>query len=64
MTKKLPYRSDADEAIHTSAKALLSIGVFNEETMRELDEACLIESGETEEVADPKFPLPVSNDEP
>lgn len=52
----LTYRSDADEAIHASAKALFSIGVFNEMTMREFDEACLTELGETEEAGDSECP--------
>ncbi len=64
MTIKMTYRSDADEAIHTSAQALFSIGVFNEMTMREFDEACLTEPVETEEVADPECPLPASDAEP
>ena len=35
------YKSDAFEAIRTSAKALHKVGVFDKTRMRENDEACL-----------------------
>ncbi len=46
MPTKLPYKSDADEAIHTSAQALFSVGVFDKETMREFDRDCLLQPAE------------------
>lgn len=35
------YKSDAFEAIHSSASALLKVGAINKETMRGFDESCL-----------------------
>jgi putative transcriptional regulator len=43
MQTKLTYRSDADEAIHTSAQALFSVGVFDKATMRDFDRDCLLQ---------------------
>jgi putative transcriptional regulator len=40
MSKKT-YTSDAFEAIHSSAQALLRTGVIDKTTMRDFDEACL-----------------------
>lgn len=40
MSKKT-YKSDAFEAIHSSADALLRTGVINKTTMRDFDAACL-----------------------
>lgn len=34
-------KSDAFEAIHTSARALFKVGAINKTTLREFDEACL-----------------------
>jgi putative transcriptional regulator len=42
MAKKLKYRSDISEAIHSSAAAMYSIGTIGEATMREFDESCLV----------------------
>jgi putative transcriptional regulator len=44
MTSKsrVKFRSHASEAIHSSAKALFSIGAIDQATMREFDESCLI----------------------
>ena len=45
MTKKPKlnprYKSDAFEAIHSSASAMLRVGTIDQATMREFDEACL-----------------------
>jgi putative transcriptional regulator len=41
MTAKRKYKSDAFEAIHTSAAALLEVGVIDKTTMRKFDESCL-----------------------
>jgi putative transcriptional regulator len=39
--KKSPYKSEAFEAIHASAKALLKVGAIDKATMRNFDETCL-----------------------
>lgn len=41
MAVKRKYKSDASEAIHSSASALYSIGAIDKATMREFDESCL-----------------------
>jgi len=41
-TKKLTYKSDLSESIHTSAQALYRIGAIDKMTMREFDESCLL----------------------
>jgi putative transcriptional regulator len=41
MATKLKYKSDAFEAIHSSARALLKVGAIDKATMREFDESCL-----------------------
>ena len=38
---KQAYKSDAFEAVHTSAKALRKVGVIDKATMRDFDAACL-----------------------
>jgi putative transcriptional regulator len=43
MTTKRKFKSDAFEAIHSSASALLRVGAISKTTMREFDESCLIE---------------------
>jgi putative transcriptional regulator len=40
-TAKAKFKSDAFEAIHTSASALLKIGAIDKATMRSFDEGCL-----------------------
>lgn len=42
MNSKSKFKSDAFEAIHSSASALLKIGAINKETMRNFDDSCLI----------------------
>ncbi len=42
MTTKRQFKSDAYEAIHSSAAALLSVGAIDKATMREFDDACLV----------------------
>jgi len=42
MKTKLKYKSEASEAIHSSAEALYSVGAIDKTTMREFDESCLI----------------------
>jgi putative transcriptional regulator len=46
MTYKKRFRTRASEAIHTSASALYSMGVIDEERMREYDASCLVEPHE------------------
>lgn len=41
MRTKKKYRSDASEAIHSSASALHRIGAIGKNTMRSFDESCL-----------------------
>lgn len=41
MTNKKKFKSDAFEAIHSSADALLKVGAINMATMREFDQSCL-----------------------
>ena len=40
------FKSDAFEAIHTSASALLKIGAISKTTMRSFDESCLVQPTE------------------
>lgn len=42
MKKKTRYKSDAFEAIHSSASALFKIGAIDKATMRDFNESCLI----------------------
>jgi len=42
MTTKRKFKSDAFEAIHTSASALLEVGAIDKTTMRKFDDACLL----------------------
>jgi putative transcriptional regulator len=41
VTTKRKFKSDAFEAIHVSATALLEVGAIDKATMREFDESCL-----------------------
>jgi putative transcriptional regulator len=41
MGAKQKYKSDAFEAIHSSASALRDVGAINKTTMREYDDLCL-----------------------
>jgi putative transcriptional regulator len=41
MTTKLKFKSDAFEAIHSSASALRKVGAIDKATMRDFDESCL-----------------------
>jgi putative transcriptional regulator len=41
MMSKRAYKSDAFEAVHTSAKALRKVGAIDKATMRDFDAACL-----------------------
>jgi len=41
MTTKRKFRSDAFEATHSSASALLKVGAISKETMRNFDDSCL-----------------------
>ena len=43
MTKK-KFKSDAFEAIHESAAALLSVGAIDKATMRKFDASCLVKT--------------------
>lgn len=42
MRKQPKYKSDAFEAIHASADALLQVGAISKATMRSFDESCLV----------------------
>jgi putative transcriptional regulator len=42
MTKRLKYRSEISEAIHSSVTAMYSIGTIDEATMSEFDKSCLV----------------------
>jgi putative transcriptional regulator len=46
MTTKPKYKSEAFEAIHSSARALLKVGAIDKATMREFDESCLVTPSE------------------
>lgn len=39
---KCKFKSDAFEAIHASASALLEVGAIDKTTMRKFDDACLL----------------------
>jgi putative transcriptional regulator len=41
MTTKKKFKSDAFEAIHSSAQALFKVGAIGKTTLREFDESCL-----------------------
>jgi len=41
MTTKRKFKSDAFEAIHSSASALSKVGAIDKATMRSFDESCL-----------------------
>lgn len=40
MLTKQKFKSDAFEAVHASASALLEVGAINKTTMRQFDESC------------------------
>ena len=42
MTTKRKFKSDAFEAIHASASALLDVGAIDKTTMRQFDDTCLL----------------------
>lgn len=42
MTAKTRFKSDAFEAIHSSASAIYKVGGIDKATMREFDEACFV----------------------
>lgn len=42
MTTKRQFKSDAFDAIHTSAAALHRVGAIDKATMREFDDSCLV----------------------
>jgi putative transcriptional regulator len=41
MVNKLKFKSDAFEAIHSSASAMFRVGAIDNATMRDFDESCL-----------------------
>jgi putative transcriptional regulator len=41
MSKKLKYKSDAFEAVHSSAAGMFRAGTIDKATMRRFDESCL-----------------------
>lgn len=42
MVTKRKFKSDAFEAMHSSASALHKVGAFDKATMREFDESCFV----------------------
>ena len=42
MTTKPKFKSDAFEAIHSSAQALFKVGAIDKATLRNFDESCLV----------------------
>lgn len=48
MKIKRKYKSEAFEAIHSSANALFDVGAIDKTTMRDFDESCLIEVADIE----------------
>jgi putative transcriptional regulator len=42
MTSKPKFKSDAFEAIHSSAQALFKVGAIDKATLRNFDESCLV----------------------
>lgn len=48
MKKKRKFKSEAFEAIHSSAHALFDIGAIDKTTMRDFDDSCLLETPEIE----------------
>ena len=48
MATKRKYKSDAFEAIHSTASAFHSVGVIDKATMRHFDESCLVVLSEIE----------------
>ncbi len=42
MTSNLKFKSDAFEAIHSSAHALFKVAAIDKTTLRNFDEACLV----------------------
>jgi putative transcriptional regulator len=42
MAQKLKFKSDAFEAIHSSASAMYRVGAIDKTTMRRFDESCLV----------------------
>jgi len=42
MTRKLKYKSDISEAIHSSVSGMYRVCAIDKATMREFDESCLI----------------------
>ena len=41
MTTKQKFKSDAFEAIHSSARAMFKVGAIGKTTLRQFDESCL-----------------------
>ena len=41
MTKRIRFKSDVDEAIHSAASDLFKVGAIDKTTMRSFDESCL-----------------------
>jgi putative transcriptional regulator len=48
MTDKHRFKSDAFEAIHSSASAMLRVGAIDKATMREFDKSCLLTPAQME----------------
>ena len=55
MTTKKKFKSDAFEAIHESAAALLNVGAIDKATMRKFDASCLVKTPDYKAVQIKKF---------
>jgi putative transcriptional regulator len=42
MTKRLKYKSDVDEAIHSAVEGMYRAGTIDKATMRDFDASCLV----------------------
>jgi DNA-binding transcriptional regulator YiaG len=43
----MKYKGEAYEAVHQDAVAMYKVGAMSEERMKEYDEMCLVQEGET-----------------
>jgi DNA-binding transcriptional regulator YiaG len=59
MTRKRKYKSDAFEAIHSSASALHKVGAISKDAMQSFDDSCLKLRDPGSEALTPSTYLPV-----
>ena len=60
MSRKPKYKSDAFEAVHSSAAGMFRVGTIDKATMRRFDESCLpppIEPAEIKQLREPRVQL-------